>query len=313
MRKYSLSLVIILLIASIISGCSSPNTGGNSAPPSGQKLEQKRLTLGSGVYAETWLMAELAKVLLEEKGGFKVEHIQNFSGATLLHNATISGNLDGYVTHTGTQFTGILEMEVTDDWKDRQKVFDYCKQQFGTRYKMTWLPPFGFNDTYAIVVTKEFAETNNVKKISDLVPLSPKMAIGIDQTFLERAGDGYKDFTKSYGLSFKKPVTMEYNLMYSALVNQEVDALVAYSTDGRIASLGLVPLEDDNRFFPPYDGALVLSNKTLEQYPEIREVLKPLWGLIDDEAMCDLNAEVDVNEREFTDVAREFLKQKGII
>lgn len=303
LRIYAL-LILACFVSIFISGC-----GSGSKSLSGDKT----LKIGSGVYAETWLMAELVKIMLEEKGGFRVENVQNFSGATLLHNATLSGDLDGYVSHSGTQFTGILEMEVTDEWKDRAKVFDYCRKQFDEKYKMTWFDPFGFNDTYAITVRKDFAEKNNLKKISDLKPLASTMTIGTDQTFQERIGDGYKGFTQAYGLTFKEPVAMEYNLIYSALANKSVDAIVAYSTDGRIASLGLAALEDDKNFFPPYDGALIMAKSTLEKYPEITSILKPLWGVVDDEAMASMNAKVDVEEKEFTEVAREFLKSEGLI
>ncbi|MFO8059830.1 MAG: glycine betaine ABC transporter substrate-binding protein [Bacillota bacterium] len=272
----------------------------------------RQLTIGSTNYAEPWILGEIAAVLLED-AGFEVEHIRNFQGSTLLHSAMIAGELDLYPSWTGTQFTGVLKMEVTDEWRDRDKVYDYVYEQFNEQYDQTWSPPFGFNNTYILAVREEFAEEHNLHTTSDLKDLAPELVIAVDQTFQERTGDGYNDLLEHYDFEFEEAVAMDYGLMYRAVAQGDVDVAVAYSTDGRTITMDLQTLEDDLKFFPPYDGAMVMRNEILEQYPEIEEILSPMWGAFDEDTMGALNAEVDVHEKEYDDVAREFVEDMGWI
>ncbi len=272
----------------------------------------REITIGSSTFSEPWILAEVAAVLLEDEG-FEVEHIRGFQGATLQHSAMIGGELDVYVSWTGTQFTGVLEMEVTEQWRDREKVYDYVHEQFNDRYDQTWSPPLGFNNTYILAVRRQFAEEHNLETTSDLRDLAPDMVIAMDPTFQERIGDGYSDLLEHYDIEFGEAVAMEYGLMYRAVAQGDVDVAVAYSTDGRIITMDLAILEDDLEFFPPYDGALVIRNDALEAHPEIEEILAPMWGAFDEDTMGALNAEVDVHEREYDDVAREFAEEMGWI
>jgi len=301
---------LVLVMALLASGCGSPAAQTGKPEP---KEPGRTLRIGSTVFAETWMLAEMVKLLMEEHLGVKVEHIRNFQGSTPLHAAMRAGELDMYISYTGTQFTGILEMEVTDEWKDRHKIYQFVKDEFAQRFNHHWFEPFGFNNTYILAVREDFAEKNNLKTTSDLVPLAPGLVIGTDQTFQERIGDGYDDFTREYGLTFKEAVAMDYGLMYRAVAHGDVDVIVAYSTDGRIPAMNLALLEDDKGFFPPYDGVLVARMELLQEYPELEKILSPILGTIDDMTMAELNQEVDVKEREFYEVAQEFLKDKGLI
>lgn len=265
------------------------------------------LTLLSGNAAETQILVQAVRILLEENLGLKIEHIRNFSAHVLQHNAMLAGEGDAYVSYTGTQFTGILEREVTEEWKDRKKIFDYVKEQWQERFGATWLEPFGFNNTYCIAVRRDFAEEHKLKVMSDLQGISPTMTLAMDTVFRDRPGDGLEEMNRAYGLSWRRPVIMEYGLIYRATRSADVDAAVAYSTDGRISALNLVPLGDDLNIFPPYDCALVIKNEVLEQFPAIPEVLAPLIGNIDDETMSYYNQLADVHHQEVADVARQMV------
>ena len=316
--RVALALLLALAMVGMVAACGPDedpdDVADNGDDPADDPVETERITIGSTTFSEPWILGEAVKILLNEHvEGLEVDHVSGLQGSTMLHTAMMSGDLDLYVSWTGTQFTGVLEMEVTDEWKSAERVFDYVKQEFEEQFEQTWLPPFGFNNTYAIAVRQDFAEEHGLETSSDLVDLAPDMVIGVDQTFKERIGDGYFDMCEVYGFEFKDAVDMDYGIMYRSVAEGEVDAIVAYSTDGRIASMNLTILEDDKEFFPPYDGALVLRMDLLERYPEIEEVLTPLFGTIDEEVMGALNARVDVNEEEFEDVARDFLVQRGLI
>jgi osmoprotectant transport system substrate-binding protein len=298
LKWISLCLVGVFLVVG--AGCA-----GNSS--------QKKLVIASQDYAEPQILSEMVKQLLEAKMNISVEHKRNFQGSSAVHQALETGDVHLYNGYTGTQFTGVLGMEVTEEWKDRQKVYDYVKNQYHEKYGIKVFEPYGFNDTYAVVVKKETAQKLELKKISDLAAHSSEIRIATDPTFQERQGDGWKELQELYKLNCQEVVGMAYNLTYQGLKNNEVDAAVVYATDGRIVAYDLVVLEDDKNFFPPYDAVLFVKEDILEQYPEIEEIVAPLLGSIDEETIRRLNAKVDVEKKEPSEVANEYLKEVGLL
>ncbi|HHV35751.1 MAG TPA: glycine/betaine ABC transporter substrate-binding protein [Syntrophomonadaceae bacterium] len=278
------------------------------------KSDQEQLVIASQNFAEPQILSEMVKQLLEANmDNIVIEHKRNFQGSSAVQQAFETGDVHIYNSYTGTQFTGVLGMEVTEEWKDREKVYQYVKDKYHEKYGIKVFEPYGFNDTYCIAVRRDTAEKLNLKKISDLVPHAAELQVATDPTFKERKGDGWNELIETYGLDFKEVPGMSYDLMYQALKNKEVDAAAAYTTDGRIAAYDLVVLEDDKNFFPPYDGVLFIREDTLEKYPEIEDIVSPLIGAIDEETICKLNAKVDVEKKEPADVANEYLKEQGLI
>lgn len=274
---------------------------------------QEKVVIASINTAETQILGEMIKQLLENNIDITVEHKRNFQGSSATQQALESGDVQIYNSYTGTQFTGVLGMEVTDEWKDRDKIFEYVRDQYHEKYGVKVFEPYGFNNTYVIALRQETADELGIKKTSELVPYASEMTIATDPTFIERKGDGWHEFAETYDLNFKEVSGMSYDLMYQALKNKEVDAAVAYSTDGRLVAYNLVTLEDDKNFFPPYDCALFIKEDLLEKYPEIEEIVAPLIGSIDEELMSDLNSQVDSEKKDPEEVARAFLKERGLI
>jgi glycine betaine/choline ABC-type transport system substrate-binding protein len=297
-KRFGLCLLCVFLI--IASGC------GNNAG-------QQKVVIASINTAETQILSEMIKQLLEANLDITVEHKRNFQGSSATQQALESGDVQMYNSYTGTQFTGVLGMAVTEEWKDRQKVYNYVRDKYHEKYGVKVFEPYGFNNTYIVAVRKEKAEQLGLKKTSDLATYASKMTIVTDPTFMERKGDGWKEFAETYGLNFKDVKGMSYDLMYQALKNNEVDAAVAYSTDGRLVAYDLATLEDDKSFFPPYDCALFIKEDILEKYPKIEEIVAPLIGAIDEEIMSKLNSQVDSENKEPADVAKVYLKEKGLI
>lgn len=309
-RSYLFLLVAVMLLTTgFLTACGRNllQDGGSS----GRSTD--RLVIASPNYAEPQILAEMIRQLLESKLNITVDHKRNFQGSTAVHQALEAGDVQMYISYTGTQFTGILGMQVTEEWKSRDKVYEYVRDKFHEKYKVKVFPPFGFNNTYALAVRKETAEQLGLKKASDLVRYSPQMVIATDPTFQERKGDGWSDLVKAYGFSFKKVVGMAYDLMYQALKSGDVDAAVAYSTDGRLVAYNLVILDDDRKFFPPYDAVLFVKEEVLQKYPRIEEIVAPLLGSFTEESIARLNAKVDVEHKEPSEVAREYLKEKSLL
>lgn len=106
---------------------------------------------------------------------------------------------------------------------------------------------------------------------------------------------------------------MEIGLVYEAVANDEVDIVLAYSTDARLKEFNLATLEDDKQFFPPYDTSAVAKKEMLEQFPGVEEAISQLIGKIDEETMTDLNHQVDIQRKSEADVARAFLQEIGLL
>ncbi|NLY49708.1 MAG: osmoprotectant ABC transporter substrate-binding protein [Firmicutes bacterium] len=307
-------LALALLAVLMVTGCSS---GGGA--PAGQETGGEKpgdgttLRIGSQGYAEVEIQAEIAKALIEAKTNHKVEHVRGLGSSMATHEGTVSGDLDMNVSFTGTLFLGLLEQKLTPEWRDPDKVWQYVHDKMLEKYNLYIFPAYGYNNVYAIAVPRQMAEEMKLEKISDLAPYAKDLRVATDTTWQDYPGQGYKEFQELYGFSFKEAIPMDFGLMYRAIANDEVDAIVTYSTDGRNISHDLVILEDDKQFNPPYYGILVARNQTLQEHPEVKEALEVLGGLIDTETMMSLNARVDVDEEEPAKVARDFLKEKGLI
>ncbi|MGB4337840.1 MAG: glycine betaine ABC transporter substrate-binding protein [Bacillota bacterium] len=274
---------------------------------------KKQITFASRDFVETAIIAEIVKRLVEEKTDIEVRHLPNIEFRVTVA-AMQTGDIDAYSSYSGSQFTTVLGQEVTEEWRDPKKVLEYCKVEMDRRFNMKLFDPLGFDNTYAIAVRRDFAEKHNLEKVSDLVPLAPNLTIATDADFLHREEVmSFTNFTRTYGLKFKKAVAMTYGLMYRAAYVGDVDVIMAYSSDGRIAAMDLKLLEDDLQFFPPYDAILIVRNETLAKYPELEPVLNLLTGRIDQEAIQRMNARADVEGHDLKVIAEDFLKEQGLI
>ncbi|MEC4676248.1 MAG: glycine betaine ABC transporter substrate-binding protein [Nitrospirota bacterium] len=293
------SVLSILFLLVIYTGCSTKN--GN---------DTKSVSIGSKHFTEQEILAEIMAILIEENSDIKVVRRFNLGGTMVCFSALKTGELDLYAEYTGTGLVNILKMKAVND---PDKVYRTVKDIFAEKYDLTWLKPFGFNNTYTLTMRKADAEASGIRKISDLIPYKDKLLPGFDAEFMQRP-DGYPGLRKHYGFEFgKKPRQMDPGLMYKALKEKGVDIIDGFSTDGRIPAYNFVTLQDDKNFFPPYYATPLVRNETLSRYPEIREILNRLSGRIGTEEIRKLNYMVDKEEKRPSAVAKEFLKSKGLI
>jgi glycine betaine/choline ABC-type transport system substrate-binding protein len=272
-----------------------------AALPIACRRDKSTIRVGSKNFSESVLLGEIVAQQLE-RHGHKVERKANLGGTFVCHQAIVSGDLDVYVEYTGTAFSAILKdtRRLTDPGAVRAEVERIWPERFAAQ----WLPPLGFDDTFAILVRRAEAEKHAWKRVSDLVAGAPSLRPGFGYEFVERA-DGFSAFSEAYGLTFaSKPATMELSLTYRALADGKVDLIAGNSTDGLIEKLDLVQLVDDKRFFPPYEAAPVVR-RAVE--PAVGEPLRALSGRIDANTMRRLNRAVDVDGKPAREVAREFL------
>jgi osmoprotectant transport system permease protein len=266
------------------------------------------VVVGSKNFTEQVVLGELLSQVLEGRG-FAVDRKLNLGGTNLCHQGLLSGELDVYVEYTGTALADILRQPAHQDPA-------VVLRDVRERYRALGLvvaEPLGFNNTYALVVRPEDAARLSLRRISDLAPHAATLRVGCFGEFLERP-DGMRGLLAAYGFRFGPPPReMDLGLLYSALQGRQIDVAVGSATDGLIAAMGLRVLEDDRRYFPPYDAVPITSDRALQRHPGLREALASLAGRIDEANMRRMNYAVDNDKRDPAAVAREFLKEKGLV
>ncbi|MDE1549453.1 ABC transporter permease/substrate-binding protein [Jeotgalibaca caeni] len=273
-------------------------------------LEEDDLTAAGKLGTEPEILMNIYKLLIEEHSDLTVAVEPNFGKTTFVFNALRSGQVDLYPEFTGTVLSTFLNEDLAN--LDEETVYQQAKDGLATEYDLTLLEPMDFNNTYVLAVTKELAEEYELETISDLAGITNDIQAGFTLEFSDRQ-DGYLGIQEVYGISFPNLSTMEPQLRYEAIANGEINLIDAYSTDSELARHELVVLEDDLRLFPPYQGAPLLRQETLTEYPELAGILNQLAGLITDDEMREMNYQVDVGEETPEKVARQYLMEAGLL
>ena len=267
-----------------------------------------RIAVGSKDFTEQVILGEILAQAIEAKTGMQVERRFDLGG-NLAHDALVGGEIDLYVEYTGT---GLLAILKEPPLADPQEVYRRVKAAYAKRFNIEWTEPLGFNNTFAILIRGDDAKKLGLKTVSDVAQVSSQWRAGFGQDFMSRA-DGYAGFSKAYGLHFEATREMDLSLTYRALAENQVDLIAGNSTDGLISRYRLFQLEDDRHYFPPYDAVPVVRRAIMQKYPELRATLKGLSGILTVDEMRKLNYAVDGEKRQAKDVAREFLRGKGLV
>lgn len=275
-----------------------------------RKPAQPHLTIGSKFFTEQVILAELLAQHIEARTNIHVERKTNLGGTLLVHKALLAGDLDLYVEYTGTALTAVLNESPGTD--NSTAIYNRVKQQYAQRFNLELTEPLGFENTFAMVIRGDDANSLHLYTMSDLAPIAPKWHAGVGYEFLERP-DGFRGWSGRYNLHFAAPPNvMDLGLLYRALLDHQVDIVAGNSTDGLIDSLHLVALEDDLHYFPPYDAVPIVRHDALEKFPQLRAALADLSGKISAAEMRHLNAEVDADQRDVAAVVRAFRASKNL-
>jgi osmoprotectant transport system permease protein len=261
------------------------------------------IVVGSKNFTEQLLLGELVAQTIERETGLTVDRRLNLGGTLICDRALLTGDIDVYVEYTGTALTAVFHQPVAND---SHGVYTTVRELYA-RSGRSLLPPLGFNNTFAILVRGDDARARGLKTIEDLAREAPHWRAGFGYEFLERP-DGFPGLARAYGLRFSGPPrVMDLTLTYRALAAKQVDVIAGDATAGLIKGLGLVQLEDNRHYFPPYDAAAVARAKTLLRYPQMRIALERLGGRVSAADMRAMNYAADVEHRDIGQVVREFL------
>ena len=272
--------------------------------------EDETIVIAGKLGSEPEILINMYKLLIENETDLTVELKPGLGKTTFLFNALKSDSIDIYPEFTGTAISEFLKEDAVNN--DAGDVYEQAKEGMLDQFGMVMLSPMAYNNTYALAASEELAETYDLQTISDLKAIQDTVKAGFTMEFNDR-NDGYVGIQKLYGIDFPNVTTMEPKLRYTAIEEGDINLLDAYSTDSEIRQYNLTVLEDDLQLFPPYQGAPLLREETLEKYPEIADALNKLDGQITDNEMREMNYQVNVEGKQAEDVAREYLENAGLL
>ncbi len=286
--------------------CSLLCSGGS---PAALAASDSEIVVGSKNFLENRLLAEMFAQLIEARTSVTVKRRLGLAGTQVCFEALKTGGIDLYPEYTGT---GLVTILGEAPLKDPVRVLNRVRTEFLQRWDIWWLSPLGFENSYALALRREQAESLNIKTISDLVRVAPTLTAGFGYEFIQRE-DGYPGLQQLYGLQFRNVLTMQQTLKYQATKKKEVDVLDVYTTDGRLAVYDFQVLEDDRHAFPPYEATALIRGEVLTSHPEIAPALTLLTRAFNSETMRTLNLRLQEKGESVSQVASDALLDLGLV
>lgn len=302
LKPKTIGILIVCFIALI----------GGTTGYSKYEASKPTITIAGKLGSEPDILIQMYKDLIKQDApNTKIQLKQNFGQTSFLFSALKSNQISIYPEFTGTVLESLVHTGVKGQGTSAAKTYQLAKQKLKKQYKMTYLKPMAYNNTYAVVVKQSFANQYHLKNISDLLKIENKLHGGFDLEFIDR-NDGYKGLKKVYGLDFKK-ISMDADLRYQAIDQGKINVTDGYTTDAQLRQFNLVALHDDRNLFPTYQGAPLINAKTMKAYPKLAKSLNKLAGKITETQMQDMNYEVSVKHRSAAVVAHNYLVKNKLV
>lgn len=303
-----LLLAALLLAVPARPAAQEPRPAPPPATATAAQPLDRAVVVASKPFGENYILAEMFAQLLEEEG-FSVDRRFGMGYTEIAFGGLQSGAIDLYPEYTGTGLVAILGLEPR---ADARAVFRTVYRTFDDRWGIRWLPPLGFENTYAITIRPETARQHGIRTLSQLARVAPELTAGFSPDFIGRE-DGLPGLQRAYDFEPGQVRSLVQSVKYQALVSGEVDVIDGYSTDGFIARYDLEVLEDDRGFFPSYEAAALVSRRLRAESPYAVSVLTRLSGTMDEALMRRLNQRLEVDGEALTEVARAGLRELGLL
>ena len=296
-----------------IAGCgSSKNASSESTTEAAKKQEAAApIKIATKPMTEQFILGEMLKLVIEDTTDYSVELTKGIGGGTNnIMPAMESGDFDLYPEYTSSGYIMVLKHDsdgISDEdmWKQLQK-------EYKDKYDMSWIGQYGFNNTYALIISEEAAKKYNLTKTSQLADVSDELVFGGNSDYIERK-DGFHLLCDTYGLKFKDVKDIDIGLKYEALKKGDIDVSNGFTTDAQLSNDNVRVLEDDKHLQVNYFCSNVVRNDTLKSHPRLEEAIMKLDNSITDKEMASLNYKVEVEGKEDVQVAKDYLTEKGII
>ncbi len=302
-----------------------------AAAPASTVAQDLTVIVGSKDFTEQFILGNMYMRILDDMG-IATEDSTNLGGTQIAQQALESGDIHLYPEYTGTGLTEVLGLsvenvlgggatpeagaEATPASADAsQAVYDAVKSAYAEQFGLVWLERSPANNTQALAVKRAFSEENGITSISQLAEIAGDLIVSAPADFPERE-DGLLGLQRVYGAGFAdiEVLPVAPGLKYQALEDDQAQVVLAFGTDGQIAGLDLVVLEDDLSLWPPYNIAPVVRQEVLDAYPDVETRFNEVTTSLTDEVLADLNWRVDGDAREEpADVAESYLTDNGFI
>jgi osmoprotectant transport system substrate-binding protein len=287
---------------------------------SGAAQAQTAVRVGSKIDTEGSLLGNLIIQVLEA-GGIRTENKVQLGNTKIVRGALTAGEIDIYPEYTGN---GAFMFSVEKDpaWKDAKAGYEKVKALDFQANKIVWLEPAPANNTWAIAIRKDVATANKLKTLDDMgrwIAGGGKFKLAASAEFIERP-DALPAFQTAYGFKLKQDQLLtlaggDTTVTIKAAAEQTsgVNAAMAYGTDGPVAALGLVVLDDTKGVQPIYAPAPIIRAEVLDKHPKIRDLLAPVFKTLDGPTLQSLNARIALGGEDAKKVAASYLKAKGFV
>jgi len=308
-RFLYLALTILFALLIILPGCAG-----------GERAGKGPITVGSKIDTEGALLSQII-ILMLKQNGFEVVDKSQFGPTPVVRKAILSGELDIYPEYTGNGAFFFGE-ERSDVWKDAKKGWERVKQLDKEKNNIIWLESAPANNTWAIAIPESLADKEKLKTLDDFAAYISKggyvKLIGSEEFVTSPVA--LPAFQKAYGFTLKPDQLVLLSGGNTALTEKAaaegtdgVNAAMAYGTDGNLAALGLVVLEDSRNVQPVYEPAPIIRGEVFTKYPELETILNPVFERLNLVTLQTLNAKIAVEGQKAVDVAGEYLKSKGFL
>ncbi|MDB5850629.1 MAG: amino acid transporter permease [Rhodoferax sp.] len=259
--------------------------------------QEDELKVGSKRFTESYILAEVIAQTAQAAGA-KTRVLQGLGNTAIVYEALRSGQIDLYGEYSGTIALEIVKGDATMNLADMNKAL--------APLGLAAAVPLGFNDGYALAMRRAQAEELGIKTLSDLAR-HPTLKLGLSNEFIGRA-DGWKGLAARYKLG-GQPIGLDHGLAYDAIAQKQIDVMDIYTTDAKIDHLGLLVLQDDQKYFPRYDAVLLYRQDVPQKHPAAWAALQKLEGRINEASMIAMNAQAELNSQPFNTIAQQFLVQ----
>lgn len=279
-------------------------------------LEGVKITVGSKEYTEQVILGYILEYTLAAAGA-DVRDLTGIVGSRSTRGAQLSGQVDVAYEFTGNAWINYLGHE--KPIPDTRKQYEAVRDEDLARNGMVWLEPAPMDDTYALAASKRTVERTGVRTLSDyaaLVMRDPAAARTCVDTEFRARQDGFPGMAAAYGFDPARADTpiLQVGIIYQATADgTQCDFGEVFTTDGRIAALDLTVLTDDKQFFAHYNPSVTMKREFFDAHPEIAEVTAPVTSALTNDVIIELNKQVDVEGRDPSVVARDWMVSRGFV
>jgi osmoprotectant transport system substrate-binding protein len=321
MRR-ALAVIIATMCAVTVSGCGLGSGGtvpfmvGPGSIKPNAALADVKITVGSKEYTEQVIMGYILEYTLAAAGA-EVRDLTGIVGSRSTREAQLRDQVDVAYEFTGNAWINYLGHE--KPIPDSREQYEAVRDEDLERNDMVWLPPGPMDDTYALAASKKVVERTGVRTLSqyaELVKTNPAAAKTCVDTEFRARQDGYPGMAAAYGFDPARAQTpvLQVGIIYQATADgDQCDFGEVFTTDGRIAALDLVVLTDDKQFFAHYNPSVTMKRQFFDAHPEIAEVTAPVTAALTNDAIIEMNKQVDVEGRDPAVVARDWMVAEGFV